>query len=234
MKQCPVCKTTYTDTSLRFCLADGTELAELRADEPTAVLSSGPGGQTAGPASDPTIVVSRQPLSRKSNTKLILFVVIGLLLGVAALAALGLAGAAFFYGSAGTETGPTSKPSPAPSASPTPDPEKERLKNEIANIQRRLEEQNKNARSSQKPPADDVDEFTAKGIVDSPGDGFLALRTTPDAERGIRIAKIPHGAEVKIMNCEKNAVVVGGRSGRWCQVEYNGTNGWVFDAWLEY
>lgn len=234
MKQCPVCKTTYPDTSLRFCLADGTELAELRADEPTAVLSSGPGGQTSGPPSDPTIVVSRQPLSRKSNTKLILFVVIGLLLGVAALAALGLAGAAFFYGSAGTETGPTSKPSPAPSASPTPDPEKERLKNEIANIQRRLEEQNKNARSSQKPPADDVDEFTAKGIVDSPGDGFLALRTTPDAERGIRIAKIPHGAEVKIMNCEKNAVVVGGRSGRWCQVEYNGTNGWVFDAWLEY
>ena len=99
MKQCPVCRTTYTDGSLRFCLADGTELAELRADEPTAVLSSGGGSQIAGQASDPTIVVSRQPVSRTNNTKLILFVLIGLLLGVAALAALGLAGAAFFYGS---------------------------------------------------------------------------------------------------------------------------------------
>lgn len=234
MKQCPVCKTTYTDRSLRFCLADGTELTEIRADAPTAVLGSGAGHQAAESPSEPTIVVSRKPVPGRSTGKLAVFLIIGLLLGIAAIAALGLAGAAFYYGSTGSDPGTPVKPSPAPAVSPTPDPEKERLKNEIANIQRKLEERNKNTGPSATPDTDDLDEFTATGIVDSPGDGFLALRTSPDAERGKRIAKIPHGAEVKIMNCEKKAIVVSGRSGRWCQVEYNGTSGWVFDAWLEY
>ena len=29
MKQCPSCRTTYTDESLSFCLADGTPLTEM-------------------------------------------------------------------------------------------------------------------------------------------------------------------------------------------------------------
>src|SRR5437763_7594070 len=35
MKQCPVCKTTYTDESLRYCLADGTTLSF--SEEPTVL-----------------------------------------------------------------------------------------------------------------------------------------------------------------------------------------------------
>ena len=115
-------------------------------------------------------------------------------------------------------------------STPTPDLEKEKLKDEIANIQRQLDERKNNAAD------DNLDQrgSSVTATVDSPNDGFLALRDRPDAERGERIAKIPHGAEVEIMNCEKNAVTIGGRNGRWCQVEYNGVNGWVFDAWLEY
>src|SRR5215213_8668123 len=37
MKQCPVCKTTYADESLRYCLADGATLSFT--EEPT-VLSA--------------------------------------------------------------------------------------------------------------------------------------------------------------------------------------------------
>ena len=41
MKQCPVCKTTYTDDTLRYCLADGTTLAEGPLTEETVFRTSG-------------------------------------------------------------------------------------------------------------------------------------------------------------------------------------------------
>ena len=62
----------------------------------------------------------------------------------------------------------------------------------------------------------------------------LALRDEPDPESGDRIAKIPHGATVVINNCERAMSTIDGRSGRWCQVEYDGETGYVFDAWLIY
>src|SRR5437867_6474245 len=40
MKQCPACGTTYTDTSLRFCLADGRPLTDL-ADSQETVIQGG-------------------------------------------------------------------------------------------------------------------------------------------------------------------------------------------------
>ena len=38
MKQCPTCRTTYTDESLRFCLADGSSLDPVPGNE-TALLN---------------------------------------------------------------------------------------------------------------------------------------------------------------------------------------------------
>ena len=40
MKQCPNCKNTYTDESLKFCLADGTELISLTDAEKTIAINS--------------------------------------------------------------------------------------------------------------------------------------------------------------------------------------------------
>ena len=37
MKQCPACKTTYTDETLRFCLADGGTLISLPDEEETLI-----------------------------------------------------------------------------------------------------------------------------------------------------------------------------------------------------
>jgi hypothetical protein len=37
MKQCPVCKTTYTDDTLRYCLADGTSLGDPEESQATVL-----------------------------------------------------------------------------------------------------------------------------------------------------------------------------------------------------
>jgi hypothetical protein len=41
MKQCPACKTTYTDASLRFCLEDGSPLLDLTDEQNTVVREGG-------------------------------------------------------------------------------------------------------------------------------------------------------------------------------------------------
>jgi hypothetical protein len=188
---------------------------------------------SAGP--EPTIAPKPEPPRPGSSTKWIKIVIAVVILLMAAVAALGLAGVVVYFSMGGAAPTPTPvPPTPRPTATPTPDLEKERLRDEIANIQKRLEEQKKNANTWDRDETDDERGSSITATVDSPNDGFLALRNRPDPDRGERIAKIPHGAEVEILNCEKIAVTIDSRSGRWCQVEYNGKTGWVFDAWLEY
>lgn len=224
MKRCPACNTTYSDDSLKFCLSDGTALSKVADEEATVVRAKAPGFPTPGAASP-----------KRGSSTLLKVIAVLVVLGIGALVVAGIAGAAFYYSMA--EPTPTATPlqqaTPRPTAARTPDLEKERLQDEIANIQRQLDDQKKDSRTSN---SDDNDQRGSPitALVDSPNDGFLALRDRPDAERGERLVKIPHGAEVEIMNCEKNAVTISGRSGRWCQVEYNEVNGWVFDAWLDY
>ncbi len=235
MKNCPVCGTTYTDDSLSFCLADGTAL-RTGDEEPTAVRKAGVRVDT--PSAAPTIVVpDRATPSKNSSGLWVKIVLAAALLGIFAIGAFGLLGAMYFYGTGGKEKEVVlNSPSPTPAVSHTPDKEKERLRDEIANIQKRLEEQKKtNVNTSPFPDNDDDERVSSiTATVNSPGDGFLALRNIPDADRGVRIAKIPHGSEVELNNCEKTQVSISGRTGRWCRVEYNGLTGWVFDAWLDY
>ena len=119
---------------------------------------------------------------------------------------------------------------------PTPDVEKQRLQDELANVQKKLDEQQMNANRPANVPT--FPSPNRPGVVtarvNSPKDGFLALRNQPDADYGERIAKIPHGSMITIENCDRSAVSIGGRSGRWCLVSWNGYEGYVFDAWLVY
>jgi hypothetical protein len=151
------------------------------------------------------------------------------------VAAVALAGS-ILYMNIGAKPVNTSSPTPPPLATSTPDAEKQRLQDELANLQRKIDDGKTSNRQTV-----NTDPFPTKnppGVVTasvhSPNDGFLALRDSPDAEYGKRLAKIPHGATVTLNNCEKNKVLIDGRSGRWCQVEYAGQTGWVFDAWLVY
>ena len=239
MKQCPTCKTTYTDDSLSFCLEDGAPLDTAADEQPTVVRNLGNNPMRVDiPSTAPsrTAVPPAAPGSEGSSAAWIKIVLAIVILGVIAIGAVGLIGAVFYYGTGGKEKDrPAKSPTPTPTATPTPDAEKERLRDEIANIQKRLEEQKTNV-NTRPFPVDDDDEPAPPiaARVNSPGDGFLALRSMPDSERGERVARIPHGAEIEIYECEKTRVTISGRTGRWCQAEYNGRPGWVFDAWLNY
>lgn len=233
MKQCPTCGTTYTDATLKYCLADGANLIGLGTEAETVVR---PGVRVdVSPPTYPTIPTT-SPAAPKSSPILKIVVAV-LVIGFLSLLGLGAAGAIFYFNSGGTNvavTSPTPTPAPtrSPSPSPTPDPDEERLEQELANLQKQLEDALKPS-PTKTPPGFSSDELpTAR--VNSPADGFLALRSEPHTEHGQRLAQIPHGTVVTLENCEKEKVKIGSRTGRWCMVTYGDHTGWVFDAWLQY
>ena len=235
MKQCPSCRTTYTDDTLTFCLSDGTRLIDVPDEEPTVVRDrkAASGRDDSAPTSaSPGRRTPEHVAPRSSRWVKIAAAVV--FAGIAGLAILGVGGAILYY-----QLGPNSRRStptptiPTPPATATPDREKERLRDEIANIRKRLEEANKNSTNGTNDP-DDERGSSITATVNSPNDGFLALRSEPDSEHGDRVAKIPDGAEIEILRCAASSVTIAGRSGRWCYVRFDGQTGWVFDAWLEY
>lgn len=63
-------------------------------------------------------------------------------------------------------------------------------------------------------------------IVNSPDDGFLALRSEPTTKSGKRLAKIPHGTALRLGVCQPTS------NGSWCQTSYAGLSGWVLDRYV--
>ena len=68
--------------------------------------------------------------------------------------------------------------------------------------------------------------------ANSPGDGFVALRSDPSVRSGRRITRIPHGASMDLHGCQQSTSAVGSTQGHWCEVSYGGQYGWAFDAYL--
>lgn len=234
MMRCPVCGNQYTDGSLRFCLADGTAL--VPAEEETTARREAVRVDIPPPES------VRQPTPQPVNDKKGLSTGIKILLGLLAVGALVgvvvVVAAVMLISYAGSNTGNNTKaatPAPTASATPTTDAEKERLQKELANVQRKLDEQkNTNRPANTAPFPEPSQPGVATARVNSPNDGFLALRDKPDADYGVRLAKIPHGTVVTLEDCQRQRVTISGRTGRWCMVTFDGTTGWVFDAWLDY
>lgn len=246
MKNCPRCGTTYTDETLRFCLADGSVL-ETVSDEQITVF----GQPTIGSADrtvaitdrtvrvdipEPTGASARQPQVREDSggrVIKILLIIVGL--GVALALAVVAGGVIFYVASRPDPTEPQNRNMPV--SQPTPVPTKDEqaeLKEQIANLEKRLNEQIKSGQNSNTPlKMPNRSATTTKATVNSPGDGFLALRSLPNSEAGERLLKIPHGATVTIGACGPVVTPVK-RSGRWCQASYGGYDGWVFDAYLRY
>ena len=137
----------------------------------------------------------------------------------------------------------TAPATPAPTAAQTPDEENEKLKEKVAELEKKVEEQQKPQTVIVQQPPNVVVKPTAPPVVksstgnawvNSPGDGFLALRSYPSTDAGYRILQIPHGANVRVLGCQSYTARVSGRSGRWCRVSYGGYTGWAFDGWLVY
>ena len=247
MKHCTVCGNTYTDESLKFCLADGSSLVSSMDEVPTQIITSGlPSRNTEASPIRVDIPQQTQPLIQPTTytaprvekkggkgINLIIGLVIGsiLSLGIAVI----LVAAWMVY-----RTAPVANVNNADSnraensntaVKPTPD-ESAILKEKIANLEKKMAEQKSTKQkvpTIADPPANSPDNVTAK--ANSPGDGFLALRTAPSSETGDRILKIPHGATLTVTGCLPKQP---GKKGRWCRVNYNGTVGWAFDGFMTY
>ena len=244
MKQCPQCKSVYSDDSLKFCLADGAELvlrdeARTEAMNIADVTSSDAGPDTSEndrvridvPADDEQETFSRNRGPEKSSgVRLgIVVAVIGLLLVV-------IAGLSGFIGYILYQQSSTADSQQSSANKDPRDAEVERLKQKIEELDNRISDEPDESSSATPPdtPEDEEPEYDDEVIkrVNSPNDGFLALRDQPDTERGSRIAKIPHGDIVVIERCQERLVTIGGRSGHWCRARWEEYTGWVFDFWL--
>jgi len=238
MKKCPVCQTTYADDSLRFCLTDGAGLLTLPDGEETVAFGAGsnPIRVDVVPETTPAFVSPTSPPLPVGRKKASLFVWLFAALIVAVFLGGVVVVAAWLVIKNGRDANnskvSTANPSPTATAKNTSSNETQQMKDQIANLQKQLEKQkNEKQDSSGMPTPKPGGGTTAR--VNSPGDGFLALRSEPDSEKGSRILQIPHGEYIAVSGC-KSYVTIGKKTGRWCQTSYDGYSGWVFDAWLEY
>lgn len=235
MKQCPSCGTTYTDASLSYCLSDGATLTDLSpAEEATVVRSGGDPLRVNIPQTQPIITqptVDQRPAGGSSGT--VLKVVIGLLvLVILVIVGLGLAGVLYYNSGRGDNVAVNNLNTNRPAASTSPLPsvtETDELRKQIADLEKKLNEQKNTNRPADIPLTLPNQTSTRSARVNSPGDGFLALRTYPSSSVGGRILQIPHGASVTVGGC-----LAPSGGGRWCRASYNGYSGWVFDKYLNY
>lgn len=235
MKQCPACKTTYTDETLKFCLADGAALAVMPDSEKTVAMSfdNKTPPMNVPPDSVPTIFPAA--VSNKTSKKGVspmIVAVLGLLLLLVVVGFIGFASYIWLI-KPGDNQNLTAAASPTPTVSQTPGSSGEtaELKEKLANLEKQVAAQNnrKTTNPGETFSTPKNPEKTAR--VNSPGDGFLALRSEPNSETGERLAKIPHGAMITVLGCPKKSNS-GKISGRWCQVVYNGQAGWAFSAYM--
>lgn len=240
MKQCPVCKTAYTDDSLKFCLSDGASLTASPSAEKTVQMSFGRESveTNASPDSVPTVFApADSPAPARKGLGLIVvgLLALFLLVAVAGFAAFMLLKPGADKNSVAVNASPTPAQSVAPTAAPLD--ETAALKEKLANLEKQVQAQKnqKQTAPAQSPAAQNQtpNQTARTARVNSPGDGFLALRGEPDSKTGYLIAKIPHGANVAVQSCPKSSNV-GKIPGRWCQVLYNGQAGWAFDGFLVY
>ena len=243
MKQCPACKTIYTDDTLLYCLADGKPLTSV-VDEQATVVNPPAARQMRveipqempNTYVQPAVHPSPAPAKSSGNGLRIFLVLLALVLFVGAIVV--VLGIVFYVNGIRTEVATvantanrTANANPSPSA--TKD-DKDELREQIANLEKRLNEQKKTNRPANIPlTLPNQPSTTTTARVNSPSDGFLALRTFPSSDTGARILQIPHGAVITVGGC-LNSTRTGGKAGRWCRASYNGYSGWVYDAFLVY
>src|SRR4051812_38267371 len=116
MKQCPVCKTTYTDESLRYCLADGAvltaETEEQTLAKRDAVRVDIPGSASTQPKSKGS-EDRRMPAWQKAA---IAFVIIGTVFAAVVVLVVGIL---YMNTSGGGKSQNINSSTPVPSPSPT-------------------------------------------------------------------------------------------------------------------
>src|ERR1044072_4272893 len=213
MKQCPTCHTAYDD-SLFYCLPDGPALVPHWPEKATLVSPPPSGsGRTANYTQQPAPAYNTSPTAKSGINPFLIAAVI-------ALSLLVLAGVVIIGLSLNRQPANTvAEVKTTPTQNPISVDEAAKLRNEIANLQKQMEQ--KNAKPAINPqPAQPVTGGTS-AWANSPSDGFLALRSQPSSEAGTRITKIPHGSQITIGSCQEVIITPRGNRGRWCQAAYN-------------
>jgi flagellar basal body-associated protein FliL len=241
MKQCPVCKSVYTDDTLSFCLNDGAALtAPSSSSQETQRMSF---GTNETQENNPPIRVEFQSetptrFSAPKNTTQTegkSFSPLAILSIVVLLFVIGIAAVAAAYFAFVRRENPTvvSQTNTTPAQNNNSN-ETQELKKELERLKKQVEEQ-KNAKTNPTPSPTSTPpiQTTVTARVNSPNDGFLALRTAPSVQSGSQILQIPHGAIVTVFDCQGYSTI-GNRRGRWCRVKYDNQQGWSFDAFLVY
>lgn len=234
---------------MAFCLNDGTTLVFASNDSPTQQMSFGgnPVRVNIPTTSEPTLQVPNIPAvtttqphkGRGLLTALLVIGVIGVLFAVVITL--------IYF--AGRDTRTPANASPSPSATSVSekntstvsnsnnttntDDETAKLKEKLDKLEKQLAEQQKATNKTVKTNPVIQQQNIRTATVNSPNDGYLALRTSPSSSEGTQILKIPHGDTVTVGNC-MNVKKADGKTGRWCQVIYNGQAGWAFDGFLRY
>ncbi len=236
MKQCPNCKTTYTDESLRFCLADGASLISAPDAAETVRMSfaNEPMRVNLPPDSAPTIFsppIAQMPPAKKGVSPIIVGILGVLLLLVVGLFAVYILLRTTRDKNSTILVSPTPTASPAVSKTDAPTDETAALKEKLASLERQMQDQKNQKQAAPANTFSPSKQTLTTARANSPRDGFLALRSEPNSETGYRIAQIPHGAVLTILGCPKPSNI-GKMAGRWCQVTYNGQSGWAFDKFM--
>ncbi len=205
----------YPDDSLRYCLADGTTLTDTGVSESTMARQV-----AASPPPPPPY----QPAATVRGSSGFNVALVGIGIGILVLLALGVGGLLYFY----VGRGETAENKPASVTKPDDKDE------QIANLKRQLSEDRKTGQTTNMPVEFPLDNDQPKSArVNSPRDLFLALRSEPNTITGYQIIHIPHGRVVMIGACN-DVTRIGRKSGKWCRASYDGSTGWVFDAFLIY
>lgn len=247
MKRCPQCHSTYTDETLSFCLTDGAALVEDDQAKTEAFSAAGESGRIEsretgkgrvnieiGDVEEQSTIESHLPERSGSGVSKLVVAIISVLLLVFVGATVGLAIYLFYI-----NQGPAKEA--ASNVTDGRDAEIEQLKQRVEELGNRIVEDPETDNGNTDPktpeptfPPEDDSEYDEEIIqrVNSPGDGFLALRDKPSATEGNRIARIPHGDIVVLGRCLDREETIGGRTGHWCRVKWEGRSGWVFDVWL--
>ncbi len=245
MKQCPNCKTTYTDETLRFCLADGATLVSVTEPDPTVAfnrqnqvrvdLQKDSAPESVATVFSPAVIPAAfpPPSSQIPEKKGTGWAIIGVLSGLLVFVLLGFAGfAGYVYFQQSKENPDLAKISPNSKTSPDSG-EDEDLQKKVENLEKQLEAQKDQTPKTLPTPFPTQTTTTTRQTAraNSPNDGFLAMRSEPNTKTGYRIAKIPHGVSLTVIGCPK-PTNPGKIKGRWCQVIYNNQQGWAFDAYM--
>jgi hypothetical protein len=123
MNRCPSCGTTYTDPTLKFCLADGARLDEAFDSDPTVVAGGIDRLKVDIPSNVPFAprTIRPEPPSTSLSSRTWIKVFLGIFaFGVLLIAVIGIAGAIYYYCSgAGTGGDAQKSPTPRPAVSGT-------------------------------------------------------------------------------------------------------------------